>query len=113
MNTEAFNALKQVREVANELQMMLNDTSLTRDERFLLEQVLSNLYELEDIIIELTLQAMVDKINESNESLKKLIADMKHESDNIAKFAATVQKVSDVVGVLAQITEKAIDAGLV
>jgi hypothetical protein len=113
MNTEAFNALKQVREVANELQMMLNDTSLTLDERFLLEQVLSNLYELEDIIIELTLQAMVDKINESNESLKKLIADMKHESDNIAKFAATVQKVSDVVGVFAQITEKAIDAGLV
>jgi hypothetical protein len=112
MNTESINTLKLIREVKNELQELLNDESIKKSERRLLEAVLSNLMDLEDGIILETLQAMVDKINASNADLQKLIIQMETASDKIAKFSNTVKKVSDVVAILGEITSKAIKAGI-
>jgi hypothetical protein len=112
MNTESINTLKLIREVKNELQELLNDESIKKSDRRLLEAVLSNLMDLEDGIILETLQAMVDKINASNADLQKLIIQMEAASDKIAKFSNTVKKVSDVVAILGEITSKAIKAGI-
>lgn len=113
MNTEAINTLKQIREVINELQVLHNDESLKNSDRNLVEQVLSKLCEMEDTIITETLQAMVDKLNAANEDLLTLIAEMEEASDKIASFSSIIQKISNVVGVLAEITVKAISAGIV
>jgi DNA repair ATPase RecN len=113
MNTESINTLKLIKEVKTQLQELLNDESLKKGERKLIERVISNLMEIEDAIILETLQAMVDKINASNANLQKLIAEMEESSDEIAKFSNAVKKVSDVVAVLGEITSKAIKAGIV
>jgi hypothetical protein len=112
MNTEAINTLKQIREVKTELQVLLNDETLKKGERRLIEQVLSKLMEIEDTIILETLQAMVDKINASNAELQNLITQMEQASQKIAKFGNTVKKLSAVIGILGEITSKAIKAGI-
>ncbi|MBC7890196.1 MAG: hypothetical protein H7Z13_20160 [Ferruginibacter sp.] len=112
MNTESMNALKQVREVINTVQIELNDPSLTKAEKSLLADALINLNKLEDVIINNFLQEMVDKINSSNGDLKKLIADMEASTVRIAQFSNTIKKISDTVGVLAEITAKAMSAGI-
>jgi phage-related minor tail protein len=112
MNTEAINTLKLIREVKTDLQVFLNEESLKKNERKLLEQVLSNLMEIEDTIILETMQAMVDKINASNADLQKLISQMEEASEKIAEFSNTVKKVSEVISILGEITEKAIKAGI-
>ena len=112
MNTEAMNTLKIVREGINALQIELNDDTLKMSERKLLADTLINLNRTEDIIINNLLQAMVDKINSSNEQLKKLIDDMKASTERIAEFSNVIKKISDAVGVLAEITAKALSAGI-
>jgi hypothetical protein len=112
MNTEAINTLKLIREVKTDLQVLLNEESLKKNERKLIEQVLSNLMEIEDTIILETMQAMVDKINACNADLQKLVSDMEKASKKIAEFSNMVKKVSDVIGILGEITEKAIKAGI-
>ena len=112
MNTEAMNTLKQIREGINALQIELNDQTLTRNERSLLGDALINLNELEDIVINTMLQEMVDKINSSNNQLKKLITDMQASTVRIAKFSNKIKSVSDTVGVLAHITKKALSVGI-
>jgi hypothetical protein len=113
MNTEALNTLKQIREVINDLQKQLNDASNTNEEKRMLELALSNLYDQENIILNNSLQAMVDKINCSNDELKKLIAVMKNSTEKLAKLSNTIKRISDVVGTLAEITTKAIKAGII
>src|SRR4051812_30086960 len=112
MNTEAIKTLKQVREVISQMQLLLNDKSLNEDERRLTEQIISNLLEVEDVIIMETLQAMVDKLNVSNTKLQELNCQMEESTIKMAKLSETVKKVSDVIGVLAEITAKAITAGI-
>ena len=112
MNTEAMNTLKQVREGINALQIELNDQTLPRNEKSLLGDALINLNKLEDIIINTMLQDMVEKINSSNNQLKKLITEMQASTDRIAKFSNKIKSVSDTVGVLAHITKKALSVGI-
>ena len=112
MNTEALSALKQVNATISQLQAALNDPALTVQERSLIQQSINDLSDQSDTILNQTLQAMVDAINASNKDLQGLIAKMQAESEKLGKLAATVKKVSDVVGTLAEITGKAIGAGL-
>lgn len=112
MNTESMNTLKQVREAVNIFQIELNDPTYTKDERNFLGSILISLNQAEDIIINTMLMEMVDLINSTNNDLKKLIADMEKSSVRIAQFSDTVKKVSNVIGVLAEITAKAISVGI-
>lgn len=113
MNTEAFTTLRLVREAIGQIQVQLNDPSYSAADKGLLEQALDNLLDKEDIIISNSLQAMVDKLNDSNTSLEDIIENMKKASAKISAFSDSIKKVASVVGVLAEITSKAIAAGLV
>jgi len=112
MNTETLNALKQVNSLIAQLQDALNDTSLTPQEKKLINKAINDQMDIQDTLIQDTLQAMVDKINAANTDLQDLITKMQKTSDKLAKLAAGIKKVSDVVGALAEITTKAMSAGL-
>jgi len=112
MNTETLNALKQVRLVTGQLQDALKDPTLTQAEKKLLRQAINDQMDLQDTLIQDTMQAMVDKINSANTDLQQLTAKMEKTSEKLAKQAGTIKKVSDMVGTLAEITGKAISAGL-
>ena len=112
MNTEAINTLKHVREGINAIQIEMNDETLKVNEKRLLAETLINLNRIEDIIINNALQDMVDKINSSNNQLKLLIVNMKASTERIARFSNIIKKISDTVGVLAEITSKAMSAGI-
>jgi len=56
---------------------------------------------------ELARQAINDQMD-----IQDLITHMQNTSDKLAKLAAGIKKVSDVVGALAEITTKAMSAGL-
>ncbi len=96
----------------NTLQIEISDPTYTRDEKILIGNVLVNLNKLEDIVINSILQEMVDKINSANTELKQLISDMEASTERIAQFSKTVGKISNVVGVLADITSKAMSVGI-
>ena len=112
MNTETLNALKQVNTVIAQLQDALKNGSLTPEENVLVQQAINDQMDLQDTLIQDSLQAMVDNINAANKDLQALTAKMQTTSDKLAKLAASIKKVSDVVGALAQITSKAMSAGL-
>jgi len=112
MNTETLKALKQVNGLIAQLQDALRDASLTPQERGLIQKAINDQMDLQDTLIQDTLQAMVDKIDAANTDLRELIANMQKTSDKLAKLAADIKKVSDVVGTLAEITTKAMSAGL-
>jgi methyl-accepting chemotaxis protein len=112
MNTETLTAIKQVNLLVGQLQDALNDKTLTDKERSLIEQACNDQTLLRDTLINDTLGAMVDNINAANGDLTTLMAKMQKTSDKLAKIATTIKKVSDMVGTLAEITEKAISAGL-
>lgn len=112
MNTEIINTLKKVREAINVTQIELNDPTLSSDEKSLLAKTIINLNKTEDIIINKVLQEMVDKINSTNDELKQLIEEMKTSTQKIAQFSNTIKKISDVLGVLIEITTKAMSAGI-
>jgi transketolase C-terminal domain/subunit len=56
---------------------------------------------------------MVDKLNTSNEDLINITADMQKTSAKITQFASRIKNISTVIGVLAEITSKAISAGII
>lgn len=112
MNTETLNTLKQVRDGINTTQQALTDPTLTHDEKMILGSVLLNLSKQEDILINNALQAMVDKINASNDELTVLITEMENASERLAQFSNTIKKISKVVATLTEITTKAISAGI-
>jgi chromosome segregation ATPase len=112
MNTETLSALKQVNSLISQLQDALKDPSLTPDEKKLLRQAVNDQMDLQDTLIQDTMQAMVDKINAANADLQQLTAKMESTSQKLARLATAIKKVSDVVGTLGEITAKAISAGL-
>ncbi|MBN9382028.1 MAG: hypothetical protein J0H74_14770 [Chitinophagaceae bacterium] len=112
MNTETLNALKQVNTVIGQLQDALKDPTLTPVEKKLIRQAVNDQMDLQDTLIQDTMQAMVDKINSSNADLQQLTAKMEATSQKLANLAAIIKKVSDVVGTLGEITTKAMSAGL-
>ncbi len=114
MNTEAMNALKQIRETTNQLQQELTNLYYIDhdDDRLLLESVMNNLYDQEDLIINNTIQTIVDKLSEGNDKLQVLIGKMDTASTQISKLSAIVKKVSDMVAALVKITTVAVSAGL-
>jgi hypothetical protein len=112
MNTEAMNTLKQIRDAMGQIQIELKDPSMTDPEKKLLSVTLDNLIDQEDAIINTSLQTMVDKLNASNTDLQALIDQMREASARISAFSAKIGKIMDVTGTLAQITAKALSAGL-
>ena len=112
MNTETLNALKLINTLIGQLDDALNDPDLTPQERKLIERAINDQRDLQDSLIQDTLQAMVDKINVANTDLQALTAKMEKASEKLGKLAAAIKKVSDVVGTLGEITAKAISAGL-
>jgi hypothetical protein len=112
MNTETLNALKQVNSLIGQLQDALKDPALTPVEKKLIRQAISDQMDLQDTLIQDTMQAMVDKINAANTDLQQLTAKMEAAGEKLAKLAGVIKKVSDIVGTLGEITTKAISAGL-
>ncbi len=114
MNTEAMNALKQIRETTNALQQELNNLYYTDhdDDRKLLEAILNNLFDQEDLIINNTLQTIVNKLKKDNLKLQALIDKMNTETGEIAKVSTIVKKASDIIAALVKITTVAVSAGL-
>jgi hypothetical protein len=113
MNTEAMNALKQIRDAIGQIQMQMKDPSLTAPEKKLLGDTLDNLMDQQDTIFNTSLQTLVDKLNTSNTDLQTLITQMQQASAKISAFSATIKKIMNVTGVLAEITTKALSAGLI
>ena len=112
MNTESLNALKQVREGKTMVLSKLSDTTISKEEKQIAGEVLIQLQELEDTLINFTLQEMVDKINASNAALQNLLQEMDNASQNISALSNTIKKISNVLSTLTEITTKAISAGL-
>ncbi|HEY4062121.1 MAG TPA: hypothetical protein VGM30_09485 [Puia sp.] len=112
MNTEAMNALKQIRDAIGQIQEKLKDPSLTVQEKGLLSDTLDNLIDQEDTIINTSLQTMVDKLTAANTDLQSLITQMQKASAKIAAFSGTIRTIMNVTGILAEITTKALSAGL-
>lgn len=112
MTTETLNALKQVREAKTMVLSKLTDTTVSKEEKLILGDVLINLQDQEDILINFTLQAMVDKINASNSALQDLIKQMNNASQNISEISTAIKKISNVLSTLTEITTKALSAGL-
>ena len=112
MNTETLNALKQVNSMIAQLQDALREPSLTPQEKGLIQKAINDQMDIQDTLIQDSLQAMVDSINAANTDLQDLMTRMQATSDKLAKLAAGIKKVSDVVGTLAEITTKAMSAGL-
>jgi methyl-accepting chemotaxis protein len=117
MNTETLSALKQVNLQIQQLQGVLQDSTLTPpltpQEASLVGQSINDLEELQDTLIHQTLQAMVDQLNATNGQLQALLTTMQATSARLGKLAAGIRQVSDAVGALAQITAKAMSAGLI
>jgi hypothetical protein len=90
----------------------LSDTTLSHEEKRIMGDILLNLQEHENVLINFTLQDMVDKINESNIALKSLITQMENASHNISSISNTIKKISGVLSTLTEITTKAMGAGL-
>jgi hypothetical protein len=112
MNTETLNALKQVNGLIAQLQDAHRDPALTPPEKVLVQQALNDQCDIQDTLIQDSLQAMVDKIDAANVDLQALMTRMQQTSDKLARLATSIKKVSDVVGALSEITSKAISAGL-
>jgi len=112
MNTETLNALKTLRDAKTSITDKLTDSSITPAEKKILGSVFLTLQDEEDILINCTLQDMVDKINTSNASLQILIKQMDKVSQHISDISTTVKKVSKMLSVLTEITTKAFSSGL-
>lgn len=112
MNTAVLNALRQVREAKLNVLARLSDHSLQQEDRKVLEKVQLNLKEQENILINFTLQDMIDKINASNADLQILIQQMDQASTKLSDISNVIKKVSGVLSTLTEIINKAIGAGL-
>ncbi len=112
MNTESINTLKLIREAIGEVEQELGNPDLDKTDKKLLTKVFFELSKAESIIINETLMQMVKELNANNKKLEKMITDMEASSAKIAKLSRTIKKVSKVIGVLADITGKAITAGI-
>ena len=112
MTTETLNALKSVRDAKNAVLAKLTDPAISTGEKKVLGSVLVTLEDEENILINCTLQDMVDKINTSNNALQILIGQMDKVSKHISDISAIIKKVSKMLSVLTEITSKAFSAGL-
>ena len=112
MNTETLNALKQVREAKTTILTKLADSSISQEEKRIVGEALINLQEQENILINFTLLAMVNKINASNAALENIIQQMDEASKKLSAISNTVKKISNVLSTLTEITTKALSAGL-
>lgn len=112
MTTETLNALKSVRDAKTAVITKLTDPSISPGEKKVLGSVLITLQDEEDILINCTLQDMVDKINTSNASMQILIKQMDKVSQHISDISNIVKKVSNMLSVLTEITTRAISVGL-
>jgi len=112
MNTATLGALKQVREAKTIVLGKLSDTTVSREGKHILGEILINLQEQENTLINFTLQEMVDKVNATNASLKNLIQQMEDTSLHLSAISNTIKKISGVLATLTEITTKALNAGL-
>ena len=112
MNTETLNALKQVREAKTAILSKLAGNSISQEEKKIVGEALINLQDQENILINFTLLAMVNKINASNADLENIIQQMDHASQKLTAISNTVKKISNVLSTLTEITTKALSAGL-
>jgi flagellar hook-basal body complex protein FliE len=112
MTTETLNALKSVRDAKTAVISKLTDSPISADEKKVLGSVLITLEDEENILINCTLQDMVDKINTSNNSLQVLILQMDKVSKHLSDISDTIKKVSKMLSVLTEIISKAFSAGL-
>lgn len=113
MNTETLNALKEVGNAKNKVLDKLTNSELGLDEKKVLGNILINLQEQEDILINYTLQDMVDKVSSSNSGLQDLIIKMNATSLRIESISNTIEKISKTLSILVEITAKALSVGLI
>ncbi len=111
MNDDKLSALKQVNLLIVQLHDALNDPELTLPERKLIEEAINDQSDVRDTLIENTLQAMVEKINSANPAMVDLTNRMEKTSEKLAKLAASIKKVADVLGMLAAATTKVLSSG--
>ncbi|RYF45211.1 MAG: hypothetical protein EON99_00205 [Chitinophagaceae bacterium] len=112
MNTESMNTLKIVRDTINLVQQQMEEGTWNKAEKKSIAATLRSLDTIENVIVNETLMKMVDELNASNTQLTGLIEDMEKASAKIEKISTAVKRVSKVIGVLAEITKKAIAVGI-
>ena len=114
MNTEAMNALKQIRETTDQLQQELGNPYYDNhvDDGLILEATMNNLYDQEDLIINNSIKTIVDQLNDGNTKLQELIDRMNADGGQISKMSAIVKKASDIIAALVKITTVAVSSGL-
>jgi len=112
MNTETLNALKLVNSQIGQLHDELRDPTLKEGETGPIQDAIDALETMRDILIHQVMQDMINQLNSSNADLQQVLARMQNVSDRLDRISAAIRKVSDAVGALVQITQKAIAAGL-
>jgi hypothetical protein len=113
-NTEVLNALKQVRtarKAVGELQLQLQG-QLTPEESNALNNVYSDLEDLEDLLVLEDIKDSIVQIKSDANDLKAIADQMKQVSQRLSAISDTIATVAKVVGTLADILAKATSSGL-
>lgn len=112
MTSEVHDALKQVTTLIGDLQVALKDPAFSQVEKKQIRQAVKIQMDMQNTLIFETMQAMVDKINSANGDLQTLMTKMESTSAKLARLAAAIKKVADVVGIASEATAQTISKGL-
>jgi hypothetical protein len=113
MNTEKINTAKKVREALAEVNKLRTFDNLGTPERADLDHAALLLENLSWEIIAKDIDYLATNMNESSKELKKLGKKIEMSYKKLKKTGTLIQKTADVVGVLVEITAKAIAAGII
>jgi hypothetical protein len=113
MNTEKINTAKKVREALAEVNKLRTFDNSGTPERADLDHAAILLEKLSWEIIANDINQLAGNINDSCLELKELGKKIELNYKKLKKISAQIQKTADVVGVLVEITAKAIAAGII
>jgi seryl-tRNA synthetase len=112
MNTEKFNALKQVRETLNTITAKLPDLPANSVERDKLEDANAELEALVWQIIHEDIVAINDQLQGSAFKLKEISEKLKDKNDDLNEICMKIENASKVVKAIADIASIAGNAGI-
>jgi hypothetical protein len=113
MNTEKINTSIKVREALEEVNRLRTFDTLGTPERADLDRAAILLEKLSWEIISNDINKLADNINQTSGELKDLGKKIEQSYDHLKDISSCIQKTADVVGVLIEITGKAIAAGII
>jgi hypothetical protein len=107
-NTERMAALQTVREAKNAVMAARMTQGASAADQATLTELYFELEDLEDSLILDWNEASLERINNDARGLTDLVAKMQGSAAHLQQLAATIKKVSDVVGVVVDVATKAL-----